>query len=258
MSTIVIYNPSDGSIPGRVTDIHYSVNTPDFDAEVNKLVNPNLDSLSSVEQKYWKRSGSAVIEMAQNEKDIVDTEEASILSLRSVFKTTTPSAIDDINAGYEKGSTWINTTTNYKFYLADNTSGSAKWIKIATGGEYFYTEDNSPSSTNSKEFQQRQRLSMAGIPSGDYRVNWNYSWRQEKKSSLFYARVQVDDTDTIHDEVNSIPTEDHSDQLSLIVSGNKKVFLSSGDHDIDLDFKTSKSRSSSHILYSRIEIWRVG
>ena len=72
MADIIIYDPADSDVAGRVTQYVTSVNTPDYDGETNKLVNPDLSSLSAVPQKYWKESSGSVVEMTQAEKDVIE------------------------------------------------------------------------------------------------------------------------------------------------------------------------------------------
>lgn len=70
MSNIFVYEPA-GEVSGQGI-YHRSVNTPDYDAETNKLVNPDVSALSAVPEKYWKESSSSVVEMTAGEKTTVD------------------------------------------------------------------------------------------------------------------------------------------------------------------------------------------
>ena len=72
MADIIVYDPTDPDVAGRVTQYVTSVNTPDYDGETNKLVNPDLSSLSAVPQKYWKESAGSVVEMSQADKDVIE------------------------------------------------------------------------------------------------------------------------------------------------------------------------------------------
>lgn len=72
MADIVIYDPADPTVAGRVTAYYPSANTPDYDAETNKLVNPSLVAVSGVPQKYWKESTGSVVEMSAGEKTSYD------------------------------------------------------------------------------------------------------------------------------------------------------------------------------------------
>lgn len=46
--------------------------------------------------------------------------------------TTAPTLLDDINAGYSEGTTWINVTSQQAYILVDSTAGSAIWKRITT------------------------------------------------------------------------------------------------------------------------------
>ena len=72
MSKIVVYDPSDPTVAGRVTQYNKSAHTPDYDGESNKLVDPDLDAVNGVPLQYWKHSTGSVVEMSQPEKDAVD------------------------------------------------------------------------------------------------------------------------------------------------------------------------------------------
>ncbi len=71
MANIVVYSPSDPIVANRV--IHYfpSANTPDYDSEPNKLVDPDLSALTNVSILYWKYNGSGVVEMNSEEKRLM-------------------------------------------------------------------------------------------------------------------------------------------------------------------------------------------
>jgi hypothetical protein len=71
MSVIIVYDPADVTVAGRVTNCYHSAHTPDYDGVSDKLVNPDLSALS-VAQKYWKHSAGSIIEMSQAEKDDID------------------------------------------------------------------------------------------------------------------------------------------------------------------------------------------
>jgi len=60
-------------VVNRVTgELKKSVNTPDYPT-ADWIINPDLSSLTSVPNKYWKVSGDDVLEMTQAEKDVVHT-----------------------------------------------------------------------------------------------------------------------------------------------------------------------------------------
>ena len=53
-----------------------SVNTPEY-SSTDWIINPDLSSVQSVSQKYWKILGDTVVAMSQAEKDQVDVDETN-------------------------------------------------------------------------------------------------------------------------------------------------------------------------------------
>lgn len=58
-----------------VASYYPSANTPDFEGNPDALINPDLTLVSGVPTKYWKRVGDSVVEMTQEEKDLLATNE---------------------------------------------------------------------------------------------------------------------------------------------------------------------------------------
>lgn len=81
MADIVIFDPLDSVVAGRVTDYLQSVNTPDYDSVADKVVNPDLSALEAVPVKYWKHDSGSIVEMIQAEKDAWDNSVATALNL---------------------------------------------------------------------------------------------------------------------------------------------------------------------------------
>jgi len=71
MSNIAIYNPS-AVVPNQVTQYLISVNTPDYDSESNKIVDPDLTGLTGIQMQYWKAVGSGLTGMDSSEIATVD------------------------------------------------------------------------------------------------------------------------------------------------------------------------------------------
>lgn len=71
MANIALYNPS-AVVVNQVTTYLLSVNTPDYDSEPNKVVNPDLSALTGIPMKWWKVDTGVVVEMSSGEKDTID------------------------------------------------------------------------------------------------------------------------------------------------------------------------------------------
>lgn len=79
--------------PGKQAQYLRSVNTPDYTGNANALIDPDLSAVQAVPIKYWKRSGSSVVEMTQAEKDAVTTSE---LAARKESANSFNVALDDV------------------------------------------------------------------------------------------------------------------------------------------------------------------
>lgn len=75
--------------------------------------------------------------MSFNNQQIVirdDNGQQDYLGLNNLTATTNPTVTDDIDLGYEVGSTWINTASGAIFKLVDSTDGAAVWQEITSTG----------------------------------------------------------------------------------------------------------------------------
>lgn len=65
MASVVIFEP--GKIPRYLS----SANTPDYEGNIDVIINPDLTLVQGVEPKFWKRDVDSVVEMTQEEKQAV-------------------------------------------------------------------------------------------------------------------------------------------------------------------------------------------
>jgi len=140
----------------------------------------------------------------------------------------------------------------------DGSSLVPKWGNEGGGNAtlefYDYIEDETESTTTSNQFQQKVRLTTQSLDAGDYRIGWSYIWGIKANNSNFYARVQIDDTTTIHDHVQESNNKKNKQHTAC---GFKKVTLTSGVHTIDLDFCGEKNSVEKYISNARLEMWKV-
>lgn len=124
MSKIVVYDPG-AAVVDAVIEYNPSANTPDYNSEPNKLVNPDLSLLEGiVPVLYWKRVGTTVVEMNQTEKETIDPQVAEETLLNEgAYDPPTE------NAGWEvdRGGTdpnaslmWNETTNQWEFGTIGN------------------------------------------------------------------------------------------------------------------------------------------
>lgn len=91
MANIVFFDPYDVVVADRVTSYINSAHSPDYDGYM--IINPDLSSISGVEQKYWvvndwtydegsNTYDGYVEEMTQAEKDAVDDDDLPTLKAK--------------------------------------------------------------------------------------------------------------------------------------------------------------------------------
>ena len=121
--------------------------------------------------------------------------------------------------------------------------------------QFSYNEESAESSTNSTTFQQKLRLTVSGVPEGNYRIGWTYQWRHSKSNTDFSAKIEVDDTDQIF----YYQASPYVDVLywQPVTGFYYYEVLASGTHTVDLDYKSSDIGSTSYIKETKLEFWRI-
>jgi hypothetical protein len=80
MSKVVIYDPNDSVIAGRVVKYNPSAHTPRFQGQPNTLVNPDFSAVEGLRWHQWKVVDNEVIPITQ---DDIDALTAYILNSKS-------------------------------------------------------------------------------------------------------------------------------------------------------------------------------
>ena len=81
MGRVVVYDPSDPQVAGKVTQFLPSAHVPNYQGNPNTLINPDLSALWDIPTqsylvplKYWKYDGVGdIVEMSSGEKATIDT-----------------------------------------------------------------------------------------------------------------------------------------------------------------------------------------
>jgi hypothetical protein len=107
------------------------------------------------------------------------------------------------------------------------------------------------STTTSGTPQQKLRLTTASLPAGTYKICWYYEWRGDSTSDDFLARVQINDTTSIH-EVNIEP----KDTTNYGSQNGFYFYTGSGVLNIDLDY-WAENAATSYIRKARLCIQRT-
>lgn len=139
--------------------------------------------------------------------------------------------------------------------------GITTWVDISDlmytvlGSNESETSSESISTTTSTSWQRKLRLALSDLEAGKYRIDWYYEWAYDNGNFQFKSRVQIDDTSTyMEQEVRPTPA---STNKYRDASGFAYMNLTSGDHDIDLDYCSSKNGKTSYIRRARISARRA-
>lgn len=180
------------------------------------------------------------IEFKDDQKAIFGDDDDSAIYWDGVddelIVTTVLSGIDPIDPGHLVTKRYVDSIT---------ASG--------TVSEVSYVEDEVESSTTSTSWTEKLSLNASSLPAGDYLMFWCYEWRYGNKSKFFRGRVQIDDTQTIMEQYESTTNTNNWSQIG----GFKKISFTSGNHNIDIDYCSSRSGKTAYIRRARIELWRV-
>jgi hypothetical protein len=125
MSKVILFNPSDPIVAGRVTDYLSSVNTPDYVSNPNALINPDVSGLP-VDMRYWKVDTGIVVEMSTGEKVAVDDSNKAKTVREKKYRVMEYSPSGNLNHDH-----WYDTDL-----------GNGSYSGLAETNEYTYTSGN--------------------------------------------------------------------------------------------------------------------
>jgi len=174
--------------------------------------------------------------------------------------------IDDINIDIENQNEFIeliDTPTTYSGYsnYIVNVNSSATGLEFTDFGEFnllfgtnfIYALDPTESSTSSTTFIEKLTLSRT-VPTGTYRVGWYFEWDVSSESAIFFARVQINNTDDIGTLASTAAAASTSWSMT---SGFHYLIVTEGTLQIDLDYRCAVSNKTAYIRNARLEFWRT-
>ena len=121
------------------------------------------------------------------------------------------------------------------------------------GNNFIYELDPTESSTSSTTFIEKLTLSRT-VPTGVYRVGWYFEWDVSSESAIFFARVQINDTDDIGTLASTAAAASTSWSMT---SGFHYLTMVSGTLQIDLDYRCEVPNKTAYIRNARLEFWRT-
>jgi hypothetical protein len=154
------------------------------------------------------------------------------------------------------GMTRFNTTTS-----GVETYDGVGWVSHTPSvfGTYFQeasadVDDSTTAVFPGSPNNPRVRITTPNLPYGKYRIGWTYNIYGSSTSVSAQARVQINDTDTIHAYLQEPKDASTNEQEAV---GGFYYMTSSGIKNIDLDYGSETAGSSVTIRRARLEFWRV-
>jgi len=175
--------------------------------------------------------------------------------------TSAPTVNDDETDGYSEGSKWVDVQNHIEYCCMDGSTGEAVWeisakpgLEGVFGTEFRQAESEGLSTTTSENPIEKVKLATGSIPAGNYIIMVSYEFNGNKSGSRrVKIRVQIDDTETIHELEYKMVDDDNWNSKSM----SKYVALDAGSHEIDLDYWTDNDAMTVSIKRARIHMWRV-
>lgn len=124
------------------------------------------------------------------------------------------------------------------------------------GTEFQRSIKDGTESVTGTSWTQYHRFTTARLPAGRYRIGFMHQWAQKSTSNSFQSRVQVDDTTEILTHVQE-PQDPAGSQRNTVAGFDYITFISSGTHNIDVDYRGGGSSSTAYLHHAAIEVWRV-
>jgi hypothetical protein len=163
-----------------------------------------------------------------------------------------------------KGTTAQRPGTPVAGYTRYNTSigglechDGTSWQPQVFGTYFNEASSETDSSTTSTSWSQKVRLTTASLPVGKYRIGWSYNVRGASTSASPVCRVQIGDTDTIHNYLFE-PKDASTNEEDAVGGFYYYTVASAGTTlNIDLDYSSEANGSSMTIRRARLEFWRV-
>jgi len=228
----------------------------------NQYIKGNLNVNGSVQTNTIDSLTSTTLSLGNNQATKVEIADTLInTEIKGPMNILNYIDLNDIaspsNPSHGQGRLYKKSGNDGIFWKPDSAGLEVDLTQGGSGGffgtEYQTAESAAVSSTSNTSFQQKLRLTTSSLVGGTYRIGWYYNWNHDDSKSDFVCRVQIDDTIDIHLHRQE-PHDKTSTQL-FATSGFYHAVLSSGSHNIDIDYRVTNHTAS--ISQVRIEFWRV-
>lgn len=236
----------------------------------------NINSISDLKvyldvDDYLDGSGKTLNSFTKFDKNQIKLNfsdsltEAQLTDLDTLIKNyTNPVVVDPTPTKgdilVENGRTFVREPigTNDYVLTADSTQLTGlKWETLLnnneTFGGYFKSAEHlTESSTTSTNFQQKLRLTTDSLSSGDYIILYSYQYKLINIIKPIEIQIELDDTTVLYNFIGTTSTKNYIQNSGFIVTT-----LTTGIHDIDLDYKSTQNGKSVTIKDLHICVWKV-
>jgi hypothetical protein len=124
------------------------------------------------------------------------------------------------------------------------------------GTEFQQSSKDGTESSTGPGWKQYHRFTTASLPAGTYRIGFWYQFAHSSTSNNFESRIQVDDTTEILTHTQEVK-DSNSAQRNTVAGFDYVTFLSSGTHNIDVDYRAGSAATTAYMHHVGLEIWRV-
>ncbi len=130
------------------------------------------------------------------------------------------------------------------------------------GNEYQIFTSSSVSTTTSTTFQTKLSATTTSLPAGTYRIGVYYGYNHDSASNDFEGRFLLDSSQ--HGEIHKQEVKDSGDTWGSTGTSQRtylhRVFyvtLTTGTHDVEIQYRSDTAATASSIFEVTIELWRV-
>lgn len=177
--------------------------------------------------------------------EITDNDEA----------TVDPTVNDDVDAGYDIGSRWTNTTTDAVFFCADSAAGAAVWQLVSNLSDYTSNSSDGVSSTTSSTYTTKVSITLPAI-TATMLIAWSAESQAQKDRQVGVRLRNTTDAATLAEIMQE--TKQKASSLEWHSNGGvAEIALTGASKVIALQWNSQDNVGSASIRRGRLTAWRI-
>ena len=118
--------------------------------------------------------------------------------------------------------------------------------------DYRFQFDESESSTNSVNWEDKLSYTFTDLPAGTYRIAFYTEAKVQSSAQKYYIRYTVDGTEKCSSSGQNTGQEDWVMSTGFI----RLIVTEDGSHTFKIQWCASSSQHTAYIRRARIELWR--